>query len=294
MEDEGNYRTVSWQGSVVRSETVKIVRRWMEEDSFTGKPVLGLSGTRGNLFGWDSTTEPVALNDVFKRVSPTSPRSSVAFSSIGDHLHMSPVAESSSHMCPSEKQGAATGFPTVHEAVNRGESPKNCSYMADASISVIAGAPSQNAGNDVSETVPSQCSGNQDIPSAREEDEWGEMVSPVEDTGEAVLEGALPPVSSRIEYWQDVGGENSMLSTRGSEIKRIGSPINDPAISLSKRDSYFFGFGRENVFANAISTDKPAGVACSPQLSNDESFRSNEDLIQRIVYGLPDLSYMEK
>ncbi|CAK7274654.1 hypothetical protein SEPCBS119000_006282 [Sporothrix epigloea] len=72
--DDGNYRPITWRTSVIRDETVKIVRRWMEEDSFTGKPTLGggSSGSSGasgggKVFGWDSAAAPVSLNEVFKK-----------------------------------------------------------------------------------------------------------------------------------------------------------------------------------------------------------------------------------
>ena len=71
---DANYRPVTWATSTTRLDTVKIVRRWMEEDSFTGKPTLGAGlysgggGARGiNMFGWDSAAEPVTLDQVFKR-----------------------------------------------------------------------------------------------------------------------------------------------------------------------------------------------------------------------------------
>ncbi len=65
--DDENYRPVLWATSTVRIDTVKIVRRWMEEDSFTGKPTLGGSSIGGNMFGWDSAAKPVALDEIFKK-----------------------------------------------------------------------------------------------------------------------------------------------------------------------------------------------------------------------------------
>ncbi|CAK7565045.1 MAG: hypothetical protein SEPTF4163_002953 [Sporothrix epigloea] len=72
--DDDNYGPITWRGSVIRDETVKIVRRWMEEDSFTGKPTLGGgfgggSGANGSgrIFGWDSAAAPVSLSEVFKK-----------------------------------------------------------------------------------------------------------------------------------------------------------------------------------------------------------------------------------
>ncbi|KAK4212552.1 hypothetical protein QBC37DRAFT_465726, partial [Rhypophila decipiens] len=65
--DDENYRRVTWATSTVRMDTIKIVRRWMEEDSIAGRANLGggTSKTQRNMFGWDSSAEPVTLDAVF-------------------------------------------------------------------------------------------------------------------------------------------------------------------------------------------------------------------------------------
>ncbi|GAB1314642.1 Glucan 1,4-alpha-glucosidase [Madurella fahalii] len=67
--DDDNYRQVTWPSSTVHDDTIKIVRRWMEEDSIAGRVALGggVSKTQKNMFGWDSTVEPVALDAVFRK-----------------------------------------------------------------------------------------------------------------------------------------------------------------------------------------------------------------------------------
>ncbi|KAH8890073.1 hypothetical protein GQ53DRAFT_747585 [Thozetella sp. PMI_491] len=67
--DDDNYRLVAWPTSTLHLETIKIVRRWMEEDSFTGRPTLGGTVSKSNMFGWDSAAEPVSLDKVFGRKS---------------------------------------------------------------------------------------------------------------------------------------------------------------------------------------------------------------------------------
>lgn len=59
-----NYRLVTWPTSTVRLDTLKVVRRWMEEDSISGRVTLGggVSKTQKNMFGWDSSAEPMALD----------------------------------------------------------------------------------------------------------------------------------------------------------------------------------------------------------------------------------------
>ncbi|KAK1835734.1 hypothetical protein QBC39DRAFT_339492 [Podospora conica] len=62
--DDENYRLVTWPTSTVRLDTLKVVRRWMEEDSIAGRVTLGggVSKTQKNMFGWDSSAEPMALD----------------------------------------------------------------------------------------------------------------------------------------------------------------------------------------------------------------------------------------
>ncbi|KAK1757160.1 hypothetical protein QBC47DRAFT_175847 [Echria macrotheca] len=69
--DDENYRLVTWPTSTIREETIKVVRRWMEEDSIAGRVTLGggISKTQKNMFGWDSSAEPVALDAVFRKKS---------------------------------------------------------------------------------------------------------------------------------------------------------------------------------------------------------------------------------
>ncbi|KAJ4301962.1 hypothetical protein N0V88_002090 [Collariella sp. IMI 366227] len=69
--DDESYRRVVWPTSTVHQDTIKIVRRWMEEDSIAGRVALGggISKTQKNMFGWDSSAEPVDLDTVFKKRS---------------------------------------------------------------------------------------------------------------------------------------------------------------------------------------------------------------------------------
>lgn len=76
--DDDNYRRVAWSTSTICQETLQTVRRWMEEDSIAGRVSLGggISKTQKNMFGWDSSAEPVTLDAIFgKRTPPTRPSS---------------------------------------------------------------------------------------------------------------------------------------------------------------------------------------------------------------------------
>ncbi|KAF9763022.1 hypothetical protein IL306_003268 [Fusarium sp. DS 682] len=55
--DDENYVRVGWGNSQVRERAIRIVRRWMEEDSITGRVVLGRRGgaAGAKIFNWDSS-----------------------------------------------------------------------------------------------------------------------------------------------------------------------------------------------------------------------------------------------
>ncbi|KAF5236839.1 hypothetical protein FAUST_6318 [Fusarium austroamericanum] len=57
MGDDENYVRVGWNHSHVREQSIRIVRRWMEEDSITGRVVLGRRGgaAGAKIFNWDSS-----------------------------------------------------------------------------------------------------------------------------------------------------------------------------------------------------------------------------------------------
>ncbi|KAK5627355.1 hypothetical protein RRF57_003070 [Xylaria bambusicola] len=64
--DDENYHRVTWPASQLHTDTIKIVRRWMEQDTYAGKAILGGSKRTG-LFDWDSDIAPVELDQVFQR-----------------------------------------------------------------------------------------------------------------------------------------------------------------------------------------------------------------------------------
>ncbi|KAL4722766.1 hypothetical protein ACLX1H_010004 [Fusarium chlamydosporum] len=55
--DDENYVRVGWHNSHVREQSIRIVRRWMEEDSITGRVILGRRGgaAGAKIFNWDSS-----------------------------------------------------------------------------------------------------------------------------------------------------------------------------------------------------------------------------------------------
>jgi hypothetical protein len=64
--DDENYVRVNWTQSTIRSDTLKIVARWMEEDRISGRVVLGGGSKGSSLFGWnDANAAAVPLATAF-------------------------------------------------------------------------------------------------------------------------------------------------------------------------------------------------------------------------------------
>lgn len=64
-----DYVRVDWVHSTARDDTLKIVRRWLEEDSITGRVVLGRKGgpIGASMFNWDSNAPPVEIDELLRR-----------------------------------------------------------------------------------------------------------------------------------------------------------------------------------------------------------------------------------
>lgn len=66
--DEENYVRVDWKRSAARQDTLKIVRRWMEEES-GGRPTLGrkVGAIGGSVFNWNSSAPPVEIGELLRK-----------------------------------------------------------------------------------------------------------------------------------------------------------------------------------------------------------------------------------
>ncbi|KAI5862963.1 hypothetical protein GGS23DRAFT_77051 [Durotheca rogersii] len=187
--DEDNYHRVEWSTSYLHSETIKIVRRWMEEDSIAGRVTLG-AGKRTSVFNWDSAAAPVDLGKVFARKasSATPPRaSSKALPDPGSERPAHPVAlrietrkSIKSPIEPPPATGASFGWGSsaVKSPPLPGPTPSNNRGGKHVpSISQPVSLPAK------TEAKPSVTSPTQQQPSQSElisdddDDEWGEMVS---------------------------------------------------------------------------------------------------------------------
>ncbi|OAA72558.1 hypothetical protein ISF_01631 [Cordyceps fumosorosea ARSEF 2679] len=71
--DDDSYRRITWATSEVRTKTLHIVRRWMEEDSIAGRVILGGGGGRkggplgASMFNWDSNEPEVEIGELLRQ-----------------------------------------------------------------------------------------------------------------------------------------------------------------------------------------------------------------------------------
>ncbi len=195
-EDE-NYHRITWSGSEVRCGTLKTVRRWMEEDSYTGRAVLGGS-KRTNVFNWDSDAAPVDLNAVFgrksslhsrassvqQRHSATSSIHSIAppsMSAAASRASISSLATSEVPSTPVAGFGWSSGIISespeivVPASVKTGKSRQ--SFELPPPPSSLPSTPALGARKKVPSHIKLPAQPQIDDIADDEDDDWGEMVS---------------------------------------------------------------------------------------------------------------------
>ncbi|OIW30121.1 hypothetical protein CONLIGDRAFT_632222 [Coniochaeta ligniaria NRRL 30616] len=181
--DDDSYRRVAWPTTTVHHETLKIVRRWMEQDSITGRTTLGGGTNRTNMFNWDSAAQPVALDEVFaKRRRQARPASLQQPSKTTAIIPPAPTSTGNTNgavtvskqrpMSLAGPSAAAFGWSTSPVTQRPAELPQPTKPsklgLKEGRTLYIApdGAPSQMS-------PPPKPAPPQDD----EEDEWGEMIS---------------------------------------------------------------------------------------------------------------------
>ncbi|KAK0653051.1 hypothetical protein B0T16DRAFT_490784 [Cercophora newfieldiana] len=176
--DDENYRLVTWPASTVREDTLKIVRRWMEEDSIAGRVTLGggVSKTQKNMFGWDSSAEPVALDAVFGRKKHTR---GASVHSLHDNQRKpsgTSYRPSSVIVPPVATFGWSSSSPTLPKTQSPGVLPPP-SEPPTMPLSSVVPPPSKPATVQKPTFLPAPIAPIQQPAPQDDDDDWGEMVS---------------------------------------------------------------------------------------------------------------------
>lgn len=249
MGDEDNYYRVQWSTSHLHSDTIKIVRRWMEEDSISGRVTLG-AGKRTSVFNWDSSAAaPVDLGKVFSRkasaahsrnasnasIPPPNPGSRLSMQSMGSNH------EGKSIKSPIKPPDASFGSVTsslpgfgwssnVKSTATTHPSNKQGKHQESTSLPL---APAKNEAQAQATSQPPQPVQTK-ATLEDDEDDWGEMVSsPRIETNPSSIT-AMQPLNNGNGYTP--ASTNLAKNTSNPEVKKAaitqsGSAI--PKLSVS-------------------------------------------------------------
>ncbi|KAK1979773.1 hypothetical protein LZ30DRAFT_725145 [Colletotrichum cereale] len=291
--DDDNYVRINWTNSTLRQDTLKTVRRWMEEDSFGGRAFRG--GSAGNTgsknFGWDATTaaSPVDLDRVFGRKPKRKPSVHRPTHSMGGlpPLSTAPMVPGSMGNMPIAAQASGNWEGLASFGWSSGAGDTKAATDAKGSKPFAPGIPLPLAftGFDnkpkshaslpafVKPMAPTPSTVKATSPEVEDvgesEDEWGDMVSPI--TAEATDCASVPKTSwdsfstnPLPEVTSIPPSDHFATSNPDSDVLRTG--YNDDGNFRNKS-------GRLNI-GNVISPAPAptlAGVAGVPQ-SQDGSF----------------------
>ncbi|RYP92062.1 hypothetical protein DL770_001792 [Monosporascus sp. CRB-9-2] len=285
--DEENYHRVTWSNSEARDETLKIVRRWMEEDSYTGRAILGGS-KRTSVFNWDSNAVPIDLNTIFGRKSAHSrtssvqqPRDSTASSirSIGSpSVPMTASRTSVSSLNPSEIP--STPVASFGWSSNAHESPKVDKTIPTEKSRYSLEPPSQPSVSTLSArvTAPSpiqpprppqpsqQRTSMGDKASDDDDDDWGEMVSSPEVETHPSIEGIISATT-----------ESSQPQKQPQDI-----PVPQTPAGIDPRN-----FADLSVFEVPASVSKPSQAGDHPEKTSSSPPTTGKSRPQRQPHNIP-------
>ncbi|KAK0619481.1 hypothetical protein B0T14DRAFT_519372 [Immersiella caudata] len=239
--DDENYRLVTWPASTVREETIKIVRRWMEEDSIAGRVTLGggVSKTQKNMFGWDSSVEPVALDTIFGRKKHMRGSSVHSLHETQRKTSGTPYRPSSVVVPPVATFGWSSNSPTFPKAQSPDiQPPTRTNTVPPQHVAPLAQKPK--AVEEPATTVPPPTvppvptvlppvtTSTQQPIAQDDDDDWGEMVSSPAETKPAgdvllSLDAAFSVSSSSA-----AAPAKPLESTAFTPVDALPAPSSDP------------------------------------------------------------------
>ena len=305
--DDDNYRLITWPTSTLHLETIKIVRRWMEEDSITGRVTLGGVSGKTNMFGWDSAAEPVSLESVFKKRAIGHSKSA----SLQEKPPYTPAVGSSHHTgampTPSTRTDISDGSTKRPSSMILGPAP-SFSWSTSPVASNTPFPPAVNASKPTTKTPFPVTSTNalpqrpalapiktHDTPVAAtqrgddndDDDDWGEMVSSPQVTTSTTKGSQNQELSLTMDANRP-SNDGFFTPTRISAAPLGGIS----SASTTTPTSMSFPMFDATPKAVPINTTAPIMPNAVPPLVPTAT--SNLDLgqMQQLISGLPDLSYM--
>ncbi|AEO56611.1 hypothetical protein MYCTH_2301714 [Thermothelomyces thermophilus ATCC 42464] len=293
--DDESYRRVAWPSSTVHDETIKIVRRWMEEDSIAGRIALGgrVSKTQKNMFGWDSSAEPVALDAVFKKKSSHT-RAALSQPPPASTLSLELADASATHspQRPTHRASGSVGPAVPSFGWNTGSlapsSQTSTTGMIPEPPNATASAPAPTTSQTADED---------------DDDEWGEMVSsPV--TSQPTTAGPVVQELGAVGIFSQTGGPAPTPSDAAApSVTELPPAKPAPQGQASTINSKFVehpggSLGSEGSAAQSLESTTTHDLSQRPpppeagQPPNADLQIAHERMAEQILASLPDLSYM--
>ncbi|KAI3321685.1 hypothetical protein HD806DRAFT_144859 [Xylariaceae sp. AK1471] len=243
--DDENYHRVAWRASQLHSDTIKIVRRWMEQDSYAGRATLG--GTkRTGFFDWDSNAAPVGLDKVFRRKKSTTEHTRTASipAPANNAALQTTSVDKRSYRNSTGISLAAEGQSASHSISPIASSNCNSEAKQVAPTNRLSSLSSQGAkvlertGYAAPTPVPTPRPAPVQTTFANEDDDdWGEMVSSprVDETDIQTNISAFPLAAAPSENHRPTSRLSLAISdvARPAQSKQLGLPNAQPIMSDS-------------------------------------------------------------
>ncbi|KAM0275054.1 hypothetical protein ACHAQH_007615 [Verticillium albo-atrum] len=287
--NDDNYVRITWASSTVRSDAMKTVRRWMEEDSIGQRPFrTGLAkGVGGHGFGWDKASTQVDLEKFFSRRRPEqaatvalTPRSSMSglphnAAAVLNEIRpvsLPPPAANSNTWDGLASFGGSFGGDNVKTSTGKPPISNDTSFDAGEHMKGD-GPPSRESNKAKAANGPSDLAIQTSFLPADnhedEDDEWGEMVTPSIDEFPEASSSQIyvqpPPVVER-DNWGFNGWENNPATHQATK--------------------------RSVVLQTERNVTRADNDLASPASSAQHEVASDASIAAQIIQNLPDLSYM--
>ncbi|KAI2608800.1 uncharacterized protein GGS25DRAFT_491607 [Hypoxylon fragiforme] len=252
--DDDNYHRVEWSTSRLHGDTIKIVRRWMEEDSISGRISLG-AGKRVSAFNWDSSAAPIDLGKVFARKasaahsrntsvqSPTqsSARSIQSVDSTPEPRRsiQSPIKPPGAISSPRENSFPSFGWSSDAKRSSSipppilGNNNKDSQHVKSASLTSLASTKTGSSTHVPAPIRPHhQLSQVEPALEDDDDDDWGEMVSsPRVETHPAPILAPKPSIDAGSVWASFVN--NKPIPDGKKPVISHGSSMSMPKLSVS-------------------------------------------------------------
>ncbi|KAM3504825.1 hypothetical protein MY11210_008204 [Beauveria gryllotalpidicola] len=216
-DDEAAYRRVAWPSSNIRTKTLDIVRRWMEQDSIAGRVVLGGGRKAGgplgaSMFGWDDGAPQVEIGELLLRRRQQQRRSGHADSkgssmaergddAVQEKMQMMETAGVRRSLAemprspwdddepPSERRSSVEAVPPPTRLA---EADAGLERISEPATAQAESAKEGEDENDEDENDDDENDDNDDD----DDDDWGEMVSPPTVNASTTFSSLSAPVAT--------------------------------------------------------------------------------------------------